>query len=117
MAYQRPPHPYTGSWNDLLFGNDNDLDVVAKFDRAAGLKELEDAANATEDLPVKYSIYAKKCSSPAAIEAVRKHLDSGVLAKLAAKQVANYFNPIKSSDFTNNVSTEAWKARPRVYEA
>lgn len=103
MTYQRPPHPYTGSWHErLLFENDNDLDVVAKFDRAAGLKQLENAANANGEGSVKYSIYSKQCSSPSAVEAVRKHLDSGVLAKLAAKQIANYFNPIKTSDFTNH---------------
>ncbi|EME45825.1 hypothetical protein DOTSEDRAFT_71503 [Dothistroma septosporum NZE10] len=56
MTYQRPPHPYTGNWaTEQLFENDDDLDVVAKFDRAAGLEDLENAAEGKFPLSTPYT--------------------------------------------------------------
>jgi hypothetical protein len=49
---------------------------------------------------VNYSLYADRCSSREARESVRDHLDSGVLHKLTAKMVANFFNPISIDDYT-----------------
>jgi hypothetical protein len=49
---------------------------------------------------VVYYLHAPKCSSPAAIEKVREHLDSGVLHKLTSKMVASYFDPFSLDDHT-----------------
>lgn len=90
-------------WGHGIFENGSNLDVVAAFDKKAGLKKLQNQVNAITSDPAKhvtYSIYAKQCSGPHAVESVRKHLNSGVLAKLAAKQIQSYFNPLKVSDWT-----------------
>ncbi|KXT07044.1 hypothetical protein AC578_7175 [Pseudocercospora eumusae] len=90
-------------WGKGIFENGSNMDVVARFDKESGLKRMEQTFNAAaSDLTkhVTYSVYAKQCSGPNAVEIVRKHLDSGVLAKLAAKQVKAFFNPLKASDFT-----------------
>ncbi|USW52526.1 hypothetical protein Slin15195_G058450 [Septoria linicola] len=81
------------------------MKIVAEFNEQAGIQQLEDAANSKITDPalnVRYSLFARHCMGPNAVEAVRAHLDSGVLAKLAAKQVSVYFNPIKVTDWTNH---------------
>lgn len=82
-----------------VFENDAALRAVAYLDELAGINKLKPADSANGD-KVTYSVYAKQCSTPEAAEKVRKHLDSGVLHKLTAKMVANYFNPLSVDDYT-----------------
>ncbi|PPJ53063.1 hypothetical protein CBER1_11626 [Cercospora berteroae] len=100
-----PPPPYVERWGKKLFENGNDLKVLAKFNKEAGLQQLEDEANAhisDPALKVCYSMYAKLCRGVGAVAAVCKQLDSGVLAKMAAAQVKAYFNPTKMSEYTRH---------------
>jgi hypothetical protein len=82
-----------------VFENDAALRAVAYLDELAGVDKLKPIASAIGE-KITYSVYAKQCSTPEAAEKVRKHLDSGVLHKLAAKMVANYFNPLAVDDYT-----------------
>ncbi|KAK5117762.1 hypothetical protein LTR85_008737 [Meristemomyces frigidus] len=102
------------AWGEGLFQNKNDVDVVNYLNREMGVVELEQRARKvaaegkkgsnSNDGPdaaeVRYSVYARFCSSEEAIEAVRKHLDAGPLAQMCAKMVARFFNPLKLSDYT-----------------
>jgi hypothetical protein len=65
-------------------------------------KSVDRLAPTTSDggRKVNFSLYADRCSSAEARELVRDHLDSGVLHKLTAKMVANFFNPISVDDYT-----------------
>lgn len=82
-----------------VFENDAALRAVDCLNEIAGLDKLKPAATDTGD-KITYSLYAAQCSDPEAAEQVRKHLDSGVLHKLTAKMVANYFNPLSVDDYT-----------------
>jgi len=82
-----------------VFENDAAHCAVAYLDELAGIEKLKPADSANGD-KVTYSVYAKLCSTPEAAEKVRNHLDSGVLHKLTAKMVANYFNPLSVQDYT-----------------
>ena len=82
-----------------VFENDAALRAVDYLDELAGLNKLEPTTTTTGD-KITYSLYAPQCSNAEAAEQVRKHLDSGVLHKLTAKMVANYFNPLSVKDFT-----------------
>ncbi|PIA94113.1 hypothetical protein CB0940_08063 [Cercospora beticola] len=102
-ASTSPTPPFVERWGKRLFENGNDLKVVANFNKEAGLQKLEDEANANVSDPalkVCYSMYAKLCRGVGAVEAVRNHLDSGVLAKMAAAQIKAYYNPTKMSEHT-----------------
>lgn len=82
-----------------VFENDAALRAVAYLDELAGVDKLEPVTTAAGE-KITYSVYAKQCSSPEAAEKVRNHLDSGILHKLTAKMVSNYFNPLGVSDYT-----------------
>lgn len=86
-------------WSEGLFGNDEALKAVSRLNDLADIDELDEAAS-TDKSSIVHSFYAPQCTSQEAKERVRKHLDSGVLHKLAAKMVANYFNPITQKDYT-----------------
>ena len=82
-----------------VFENDAALRAVEHLDELAGLEKLEPTATSAGDKII-YSLYATQCSNVEAAEKVRDLLDSGVLHKLTAKMVANYFNPLGLKDFT-----------------
>lgn len=82
-----------------VFENDADFRAVAYLDDLAGLNKLTPTASANGDKMI-YSLHAGTCSSNEARELVRSHLDSGILHKLTAKMVSNYFNPLRASDYT-----------------
>ena len=82
-----------------VFENDAALRAVAYLDELAGLDKFKPTATAAGE-KITYSVYATQCSTPEAAEKVRSHLDSGVLHKLTAKMVANYFNPLSVHDYT-----------------
>jgi hypothetical protein len=82
-----------------VFENDAALRAVAYLDELAGVNQLTPTTSAAGE-KIMYSLYATQCSSSDAAEKVRIHLDSGVLHTLAAKMVANYFNPLAVSDYT-----------------
>lgn len=97
--------PNVACWGLDLFENSSDLDIVAKFDHAAGINELERTTNLARGdskSPVRYSIFGGQCSDGDAIAAVRLHLvRTGQMKKLAAKQIANFFNPLDAdADYT-----------------
>lgn len=96
--------PFTSGTAGRVFGegvfeNDAALRAVAYLDELAGVDKLKPTATAAGE-KITYSVYAKQCSTPEAAEKVRSHLDSGVLHKLTAKMVANYFNPLSVQDYT-----------------
>jgi hypothetical protein len=82
-----------------VFENDAALRAVAYLDELAGVDKLTPTATAAGE-KIFYSLYATQCSTSEAAEKVRNHLDSGILHTLAAKMVANYFNPLVVSDYT-----------------
>lgn len=82
-----------------VFENDAAIRAVAYLDELAGIDKLKPTISANGD-KITYSVYAKQCSTPEAAEKVRNHLDSGILHKLTAKMVANYFNPLSVDDYT-----------------
>jgi hypothetical protein len=82
-----------------VFENDAALRAVSYLNELAGVGKLKPTDSANGDKAT-YSVYAKQCSTPEAAEKVRVHLDSGVLHKLTAKMVANYFNPLSVDDYT-----------------
>lgn len=78
-----------------VFENDAALHAVAYLDELACVNKFKPTDSADDD-GATYSVYAKQCSTPKAAERVRVHLDSGVLHKLTAKMVANYFTRFPS---------------------
>jgi len=82
-----------------VFENDAAFRAVACLNGLAGLDKLTLIASANDDKVV-YLLHAGTCSSNEARELVRSHLDSGVLHKLTAKMVSNFFNPLSVKDFT-----------------
>ena len=95
-----PLFPLMGTFvGEGVFENAGALVAVAYLDGLAGLNELTPTTS-TNGEKMTYSIYAAGCSSDEARELVRSHLDSGVLHKLTAKMVANYFNPLSMKDYT-----------------
>jgi hypothetical protein len=95
-----PTEPFLGSFvGEGMFENDGALVAVTHLDELADLDKLTPTTT-TNGGKVVYSLYAADCSSDEARELVRNHLDSGVLHKLAARMVSNYFNPLKMRDYT-----------------
>ena len=82
-----------------VFENDAALRAVTYLDELAGVDKLKPIASANGE-KITYSVYAKQCSTPEAAGKVSDHLDSGVLHKLTAKMVANYFNPLSVQEYT-----------------
>jgi hypothetical protein len=87
------------AFGEGVFENDAALRAVTYLDELAGVDKLEPTTSVTGE-KITYSLYAKQCSTAEAAEQVRNHLDSGVLHKLAAKMVANFFLPRAVSDYT-----------------
>lgn len=75
-------------WSEYLFDNDGALFAVLRLNELAGLNQLT-PTTAKNGSAIIYSLCADVCSSAAARERVRKHLDSGVLHQLTTKLVAN----------------------------
>jgi hypothetical protein len=95
-----PTVPFLGSFiGEGLFENDGALVAVAHLDELADLDKLTPTTTANGGKVV-YSLYAADCSSDEARDLVRSHLDSGVLHKLTARMISNYFNPLKMRDYT-----------------
>lgn len=88
-------------WSEYLFDNDGALFAVLRLNELAGLNQLT-PTTAKNGSAIIYSLCADVCSSTAARERVRKHLDSGILHQITTKLVANYFNPITTQDYTYN---------------
>jgi hypothetical protein len=97
------PYPtltFLGSFvGEGVFENDGATVAVAHLDGLAGLDKLTPTTSANGGKVV-YSLYADGCSSDEARDLVRSHLDSGVLHKLTARMISNYFNPISMKDYT-----------------
>jgi hypothetical protein len=94
-----PTVPFLGSFiGEGVFENDGALVAVAHLDELADLDKLTPTTTANGGKVI-YSLYAADCSSDEARELVRSHLDSGVLHKLAARMISNYFNPLKMRDY------------------
>jgi hypothetical protein len=94
-----PTVPFLGSFiGEGVFENDGALVAVAHLDELADLDKLTPTTTGNGGKVV-YSLYAADCSSDEARELVRRHLDSGVLHKLAARMISNYFNPLRVKDY------------------